>query len=148
MGHALCCVLHALTQIFTTVQGSSFYKWGNWSPERFIHWVSSIGIRNIVVWLQSSHPSLCTRLRLKKKKKKGGRRFSVSPEGNYSRKQNVIRVLSKAEVREGTARQSCPGERVLQRDSLGQASLPSRPALGLLGVWEPTWILILLPSFF
>lgn len=71
---------------------------------------------------------------IKKKKKKGGRRFSVSPEGNYSRKQNVIRVLSKAEVREGTARQSCPGERVLQRDSLGQASLPSRPALGLLGV--------------
>ena len=34
-----------------------------------IEGVKSIGIQSIVVWLQSLHPSLCTRLRFKKKKK-------------------------------------------------------------------------------
>ena len=75
---------------------------------------------------------------IKKKKKKGSRRFNVSPEitveGNHSRRQNVIRFPSEAEVREGTARQSCLGEKVLQRSSLGQAFLPPRPALSLLKI--------------
>lgn len=95
--------------------------------------------QSIIVWLQSLHPSLCTRLRVReKKKKKGSRSFSVSPEitveGNYSRRQNVIRFPSEAEVREGTARQSCLGEKVLQTSSLGQAFLPPRPALSLLKI--------------
>lgn len=72
------------------------------------------------------------------KKKKGSRSFSVSPEitveGNYSRRQNVIRFPSEAEVREGTARQSCLGEKVLQTSSLGQAFLPPGPALSLLKI--------------
>lgn len=99
-----------------------------------IEGVKSIGIQSIVVWLQSLHPSLCTRLRFKKKK--GSRRFSVSPKGNYSRRQNVIRFPSEAEVREGTAWQSCPGGKVLQRSSLGQAFWAPRSALlpGLLRI--------------
>lgn len=89
------------------------------------------------------HPSLCTRLRFKKKKK-GSRRFSVRLEGNYSRRQNVIRFLSEAEVRERTARQSWPGEKVLPRSCSGRASWATP---GLLRIWEPTWNLIPPPSF-
>ena len=35
-----------------------------------IQWISSMSIQSIIILLQSLHPSLCVRLRFKKKKKK------------------------------------------------------------------------------
>lgn len=81
---------------------------------------SSIGIQSIVVGLQSAHPSLGTRLRLKKKK--GSSRLSARLEGNYGRRQNVIRFPSEAEVREGKVLRGLP-----------QIRLPG-PAPGLLRI--------------